>query len=138
MSSIFASETSENPVTLIRQTLAVKPNDDGQIIASFTTNKGKGSGAQILPYAEFRSAVAVLADAAKNGIPEVAEDDSIPADEMIRRTIQIEDGIVSFRVKSGKGSKPARIAVADFQAVVDLLSSTVDAVEAAGKKLTKK
>jgi len=138
MSSIFASETSENPVTLIRQTLAVKPNDDGQIIASFTTNKGKGSGAQILPYAEFRSAVAVLADAAKNGIPEIEEEANVPADEMVRRTLRIEDGIVSFRVKSGKGAKPARIPLADFEAVVSLLSSTVDAVEAAGKKLTKK
>lgn len=138
MSSIFANESSENPVTLIKQTLKVKPDDDGVVIATFTTNKGKGSGAQVLPYAEFRSAVAVLVDAAKNGVPEIEEDDNIPADEMIRRTLRIEDGIVSFRVKSGKGAKPARVPLADFQAVVDLLASTVDAVEAAGKKLAKK
>ena len=138
MSSIFANESSENPITLIKQTLKVKPDDDGVVIATFTTNKGKGSGAQVLPYAEFRAAVAVLVDAAKNGVPEIEEDDNIPADEMIRRTLRIEDGIVSFRVKSGKGAKPARVPLADFQAVVDLLASTVDAVEAAGKKLAKK
>ena len=138
MSSIFANESSENPITLIKQTLRVKPDDDGVVIATFTTNKGKGSGAQVLPYAEFRAAVAVLVDAAKNGVPEIEEDDNIPADEMIRRTLRIEDGIVSFRVKSGKGAKPARVPLADFQAVVDLLASTVDAVEAAGKKLAKK
>jgi hypothetical protein len=57
---------------------------------------------------------------------------------MIRRTLQIEDGIVSFRVKSGKGSKPARISLEDFADVVALLAGTVEAVEAAGKKLTKK
>jgi hypothetical protein len=138
MSSIFATESTENPCTLIKQTLKVKPDDDGAIMATFTTNKGKGSGAQILPFTEFRSAVAVLVDAAKNGIPEIEEAENVPADEMVRRTLRIEDGIVSFRVKSGKGAKPARIPLADFEAVVSLLSSTVDAVEAAGKKLTKK
>jgi len=138
MSSIFANESSENPVTLIKQTLKVAPNDDGIVMASFVTNKGKGSGTQILPFTEFRSAVAVLVEAAKNGVPEIAEDESLPADEVVRRTLQIEDGIVSFRVKSGKGAKPARISVDDFADVVKLLSGTVDAVEAAGKKLTKK
>jgi hypothetical protein len=136
MASIFVTESAENPVTLIKQTLAVKPDDDGNIVASFTTNKGKGSGAQILPFGEFREAVAVLQDAAKNGIPEIAEE-NISAAEMVRRTISLEDGVVSFRVKGGKGAKPARIPLADFEEVVALLSSTVDAVEAAGKKLSK-
>ena len=137
MSSIFANESTENPVTLIRQTLRVKPDDDGVVVASFTTNKGKGSGAQILPYGEFREAVAVLRDAAENGIPEVSDDENIPAAEMIRRTLRVEDGMISFRVKGGKGAKPARIPLEHFAAVVELLSSTVAAVEAAGKKLDK-
>lgn len=136
MSAIFATESTENPVTLIKQTLSVKPNDDGDIMVTFTTNKGKGSGAQVLPYAEFRAAVAVLAEAAKNGVPEIAEDENLPASEVVRRTLAVEDGIVSFRVKSGKGAKPARISVDDFAAVADLLTSTVDAVESAGKSLT--
>lgn len=138
MSNIFASESTENPVTLIRQTLSVKPNEDGQIMVSFTTNRGKGSGAQTMPYAEFRAAVAVLTEAATNGIPEIAEDENLPAHEVVRRTLAVEDGTVSFRVKSGKGAKPARISLDDFRAVADLLSSTIDAVESAGKSLTKK
>lgn len=138
MSSIFATESSENPVTLIKQTLRVKPDDDGQVMVTFTTNRGKGSGAQVMPFAEFRAAVAVLVDAAKNGIPEISEESNIPADEMIRRTLTVEDGMVSFRVKSGKGSKPARISGDDFGAVVGLLASAVEQVEAAGKKLSKK
>lgn len=137
MSNIFSNESSENPLTLIRQTLKVQPDDDGQVVATFTTNRGKGSGAQVLPFAQFREAVQVLKDAATSGIPEIAEEGNLPAAEVIRRTIQIEDGVVSFRVKSGKGAKPARISVADFQQVVDLLTSTVDAVEAAGKSLSK-
>jgi hypothetical protein len=136
MSSIFVTESAENPVSLIKQTLSVKPDDDGNIVASFTTNKGKGSGAQVLPFDQFREAVAVLVDAAKNGVPEIAEED-ISAAEMVRRTISLEDGVVSFRVKGGKGAKPARIPMEHFEAVVALLSSTVDAVESAGKKLSK-
>lgn len=138
MSSIFATESTENPLVLIKQTLKVQPDDNGNIVATFTTNKGKGSGAQVLPYAEFRAAVAVLMDAATNGIPEIAEDESLPASEVIRRTIALEDGVVSFRVKSGKGAKPARLSVSDFKAVTDLLSTTVDAVESAGKALSSK
>ena len=138
MSAIFATESAENPLTLIKQTLAVKPDEDGNIMVTFTTNKGKGSGAQVLPFAQFREAVAVLTDAAKNGIPEIAEDESLPASEVIRRTISIEDGVVSFRVKSGKGAKPARISMDDFQSVASLLQSAVEQVETAGKALDKK
>jgi len=137
MSSIFHNDSAENPVTLVRQTLKVLPNDDGEVVATFTINKGKGSGAQVLPFAQYREAVAVLVDAATNGIPELAEDESLPAAEVIRRTLSVEDGIVSFRVKSGKGAKPARLSLAEFKAVAELLSSTVEAVETAGKALTK-
>jgi hypothetical protein len=138
MSAIFATESAENPLTLIKQTLAVKPDENGNIMVTFTTNKGKGSGAQVLPFAQFREAVAVLTDAAKNGIPEIAEDESLPASEVIRRTISVEDGVVSFRVKSGKGAKPARISVDEFQSVASLLQSAVEQVETAGKALDKK
>ncbi len=138
MSNIFSNESTENPLNLIRQTLSVKPDDNGVIMVSFTTNRGKGSGSQSLPYDEFRAAVAVLAEAAKNGVPEITEDDNLPASEVIRRTIAVEDGMISFRVKNGKGAKPARLSIDDFAAVADLLASTVEAVEAAGKSLTKK
>jgi hypothetical protein len=132
MSSIFANENAESPIVLVKATLKVKPDDNGSIMATFTTNKGKGSGMQIMPYGEYRAAIGVLVDAATNGIPEFAEEGNIPADEMVRRTLTVEDGIVSFRVKSGKGAKPARIPLADFKAVVDLLASGCDGVEAAG------
>jgi hypothetical protein len=136
MSAIFATESTENPLTLVRQTLAVKPNDDGEIMVTFTTNRGKGSGSQVMPYQEFRAAVQVLMEAATQGIPENTQDENLPASEVIKRTIAVEDGIVSFRTKNGKGAKPARFSVDDFAAVADLLASTVDAVESAGKALT--
>jgi hypothetical protein len=89
-----------------------------------------------MPYQEFREAVEILQNAATQGIPEIAEENDLPAAEVIRQTLRSEDGMISFRVKSGKGSKPARMSVEDFAAVAELLASTVDAVEAAGKALS--
>ena len=44
--------------------------------------------------------------------------------------------MVSFRTRSGKGSKPAKIPLAQFGEVCALLTETVSAVEAAGNKLS--
>ena len=134
MSSIFDNDNAENPIVLVKATLKVTPNDNGVIVAQFVTNKGKGSGMQIMPFEEYRAAIGVLVDAATNGIPEFTEEGNIPADEMVRRTLTVEDGIVSFRVKSGKGAKPARIPMEHFKAVVELLAGACNKVDAAGAK----
>ena len=52
--NIFASEHNESPAQVIRQTMAVSVDDDGQPVISFATNRGKGSGAQVLPVQEYR------------------------------------------------------------------------------------
>jgi hypothetical protein len=44
--------------------------------------------------------------------------------------------MISFRVRSGKGSKPAKIPLAQFGEVCSLLTDTVSSVEAAGSKLS--
>jgi len=59
----------------------------------------------------------------------------LSAAETVRRTIKSEDGVISFRVRSGKGAKPAKMAAGEFGEVVDLLRSTVDAVEQAAGQL---
>ena len=132
--SIFHNESDESPCTVIKQTMSVSLNDDGEAVVSFATNRGKGSGAQTMPVGEFREYVAALSDIAANGIPEEAEE-QISAAESVRRTIAMKDGIVSFRVRSGKGAKPAKVPSSDLGDVVSLLASTVDAVEKAGKSL---
>ena len=132
--SIFHSESDESPCTVIKQTMSVSLNDDGEAVVSFATNRGKGSGAQTMPVGEFREYVETLSDIAANGIPEVDEE-QLTAAESVRRTIAMKDGIVSFRVRSGKGAKPAKVPSGELQAVVDLLTSTVKAVEKAGKSL---
>ena len=134
MQSIFASESDESPITTIKQTMSVSLNDDGTAVVSFATNRGKGSGAQTMPVSEFRDYVAALQEVAENGIPE-QEEQHYTAAQMVQRTIANKDGVISFRVRDGKGSKPAKVPSDALGDVVSLLQSTVEAVEKAGKSL---
>lgn len=133
--NIFASEHNESPAQTIRQTMAVSLDDDGQAVVSFATNRGKGSGAQILPVEEYRDYVETLESYVDNGIPETAEQELLSAAETVRRTIKSDDGVISFRVRSGKGAKPAKMPAGEFAEVVGLLRSTLEAVENAGGQL---
>lgn len=134
MANIFQNEHDQSPTTVIKQTMSVSLDTEGTPVVSFATNKGKGSGAQTMPVSEFREYVETLADIASNGIPEIAEEE-LSAAESLRRTITNSDGIVSFRVRSGKGAKPAKVSAGQLSDVAELLASTVDAVEKAGKTI---
>jgi len=134
MQSIFTSEHSESPAAILRKTMSVSLGDDGTPMVSFAVNRGKGSGRQSLPVSEFADYVGALEDALEAGISEES-DEALSAADMVRRTIRQDEGIVSFRVRGGKGAKPAKLPVDSFSEVVDLLASTVDAVEEAGSKL---
>ena len=133
--NIFASEHNESPAQTIRQPMAESLSDDGEPVVSFATNRGKGSGAQILPVEDYREYVETLESYVDDGIPECAEQELLSAAETVRRTIKSEDGVISFRVRSGKGAKPAKMAAGEFGEVVGLLRSTVDAVEQAAGQL---
>jgi len=134
MQSIFTSEHNESPAAILRKTMSVSLGDDGTPMVSFAVNRGKGSGRQSLPVSEFADYVGALEDALETGISEES-DEALSAADMVRRTIRQDEGIVSFRVRGGKGAKPAKLPVDSFSEVVDLLASTVDAVEEAGNKL---
>ena len=128
MANIFVDETTEDVVDTIKQTMSVSADDEtGDISVSFATNRGKGSGAQKLSVGEFDDYVAALEEVVENGIQEIYHDDLSPA-EMVRDTIRNVDGMITFRVRSGKGSKPAKIPAARFSEVVSLLRSTVPLV----------
>ena len=134
MQSIFTSEHNESPAAILRKTMSVSLGDDGTPMVSFAVNRGKGSGRQSMPVSEFADYVGALEDTLEAGISEES-DEALSAADMVRRTIRQDDGIVSFRVRGGKGAKPAKLPVDSFSEVVDLLASTVDAVEEAGSKL---
>ena len=135
MTNIFIDETTEDVLDVIKQTMSVSTDDSGNPIVSFATNRGKGSGAQQLPVAEFEAYVSTLEEVAENGIQEIPEKNLSPA-EMVRDTIRNVDGTIQFRVRSGKGAKPAKIPAGQFSDVVCLLRSTVSLVTEAASSLS--
>ena len=136
MANIFNTEHDESPLTVIRQTMAVSVDDAGTPVVSFATNRGKGSGAQTMPIEQFDDYVATLEGYVTDGIPEGTPEENLTAAESVQRTIKVDDGVISFRVRSGKGAKPAKIPSSDFAETVALLRSTVSAVVKAGESLT--
>lgn len=128
--AIFGSENTESPIQVVRSTMSVSLDESGTPVVSFATNRGKGTGAQVIPVAQFREAVECLQGFVETGFESEASEPSVT--DTIRSTISCEDGVVSFRVRSGKGSKPAKIPADVFAEVISLLSSTVTAVESAG------
>ena len=136
MANIFNTESDESPLTVIRQTMAVSVDDNGTPVVSFATNRGKGSGAQTMPIDQFDAYVATLEGYVTDGIPEGTPEENLTAAESVQRTIKVDDGVISFRVRSGKGAKPAKIPAGDFAETVKLLRSTVAAVVQAGESLT--
>lgn len=135
MANIFNTESDESPLTVIRQTMAVSVDDNGTPVVSFATNRGKGSGAQTMPIDQFDAYVATLEGYVADGIPEGTPEENLTAAESVQRTIKLDDGVISFRVRSGKGAKPAKIPSGDFAETVKLLRSTVAAVVQAGESL---
>ena len=128
--AIFGSENTESPIQVVRSTMSVSLDESGTPVVSFATNRGKGTGAQVIPVAQFREAVECLQGFVETGFESEASEPSVT--DTIRSTISCEDGVVSFRVRSGKGAKPAKIPADVFSEVISLLSSTVGAVESAG------
>jgi hypothetical protein len=136
MANIFIDETTEDVIDVIKQTMSVRLDDNGIPVISFATNRGKGSGAQQIAVDDFDEYVCALEEVVDNGIQETPEYDLSPAD-MVRDTIRNVDGVITFRVRNGKGSKPAKIPTARFTEVVSLLRTTVDLVEAAADNLSE-
>ena len=62
-------------------------------------------------------------------------EENLSPSETVRATIRQTDGLISFRVRSGKGAKPAKIPAGDFNEVVSLLRSTVEPVCTAASQL---
>jgi len=134
--SIFENEASQSAVQTIRETMSVSLDDDGTALVSFAMNRGKGSGAQVMPVDDFSEYVDTLEHYASNGIDEIPTDNLSPA-ETVRQTINLDDeGVISFRVRSGKGAKPAKVDADEFAEVASLLRSTLDAVEGAASRLS--
>ena len=132
---IFDYQKQESAVQIIRETMSVSLDDDGVPTVTFAMNRGKGSGSQSMAVEDFAEYVSTLEHFASNGVDDIPTENLTPA-ETVRQTISLDDeNIISFRVKSGKGSKPAKVAANEFAEVAELLRGTVEAVEGAAAKL---
>ncbi len=127
--SILNKAKAEDPVTVVRETLSVMQGDDGEIYVAFTTNRGKGSGLQYVKFSEFQSLLTEMRRVADEGIPERGGSQS--AIEVFHRTVENDDGTLSFRLSDGKGAKPARLPAATFGKVVGVLEKALPAIEKA-------
>ncbi len=125
--SIFKNSRTLSSAEIVRETLSFIIDDNGNLAVSFATNKGKGTGAQVVPVDQFSEYIDALTDLRDNGINEKVEEELSPA-EMVRATALNRDGTISFRVKSGKGAKPARIPSSQFAEVVNLLEGARETI----------
>lgn len=123
-----------NAVDVVRRTIEVSDTEDGDVVVSFHTARGRGTSPVTLSVSDFDSVVDALTHYAENGVNR-SEDNRSPAD-MIHETISIDDdGVVSFRTRSGRGSRPTRIPVEEFSAVVSLLAETREGVQSAADEI---
>ena len=127
--SIFNTSKTEDAVTVVRDTLSLVQGEDGEIYVAFTTNRGKGSGLQYVKASEFAALLTKFRQVADQGIPERTGQQS--AIEVFNRTVENEDGNLSFRLADGKGAKPARLPAKDFAKVVKVLEAALPAIQEA-------
>lgn len=116
-------------------------------IVTFAVNKGKGTGAQKIPLTEFPEYLEAVQHFRDNGFEEAKVEGYQPAGDVVRDTMSLvkpteeythvtdegekvtkrrpiknaEPNIVSWRTRTGKGSKPARVNIDQFPAVVEIL-----------------
>tara|TARA_X000000950_G_C13885710_1_gene648734 strand:+ start:2029 stop:2454 length:426 start_codon:yes stop_codon:yes gene_type:complete len=125
--SIFNNSRVLSATEIVKETLSFIIDEKGNLAVSFATNKGKGTGAQVVPVEQFSEYIDALTELRDNGINEKVEEELSPA-EMVKATALNRDGVISFRVKSGKGAKPARIPTDQFSEVVNLLESAKETI----------
>jgi hypothetical protein len=136
MAKLFATTVNASALSIARESIEVGLNDDGIAIVKVAFARGKGTGAQEIPVADFPSVIEALNGYAVNGIQKSAKVFS-PVD-MLHATIGMnEDDRVSFRVGSGKGAKPTHLAPTELAEVVSFLRETLPQIEKAAKTLKK-
>jgi hypothetical protein len=135
MKSIFAESKQQSVIDNIKESLSVFVDEEtGETMVSFSPNEGKGTGAQILPVAEFDEYVAQIEAFASEGLPEEGAV-RMTAAETARKTAAVDEGILTCRATSGKGAKPAKYPVGQLGQIAAFLRSTVEAVEAAASSM---
>jgi hypothetical protein len=117
MKIIGTAKTSA--IEFIRRTIEIYTSQNGEVAITFSTDNGRETSPVVLTPDQYDDFVDALSFYATSGINSDKEQKS-PA-EMVRQTIQLEDGIITFRTSGKSDLKPARIPEYEFAAVVALL-----------------
>jgi hypothetical protein len=141
-------QTLRNNIEFFPEAEIEGPDGKGDYpVVSFTTTKGTGSGAQKLVAGEFGPLVGVLRSKLDSNFEEVEQtgeyrtaaqiaEDTLclvaidPETEKPSDDDDAEPTHVQFRVREGKGAKPARIPLAEAEEVIAYLESRVAKVGA--------
>lgn len=106
-----AREGGPSSLQIVEDMFRLVRNEKGQFLVSFTANRGKGSGLQYVPVAEFTDLLATM-EQYVSAKPSTCERPT--ASEMFRRSFENDEGLISFRLNEGKGAKPVRISAEEF------------------------
>lgn len=134
MGKLFHSESTMSAVDNARQTIEVGMNDDGVPTVKFALARGKGTGSQEIPVAEFAAFIEALSGYAEGGLNRTQKQLS-PVDTLHATITLTEEERISFRVSSGKGAKPTSLLPAEIGGVVAFLREVTPMIERAVKKV---
>lgn len=134
MSKLFASTVNASAVAIARESIEVGINDDGVPVVTVAFARGKGTGKQEIPVADFAAFIEALDGYAVNGLNRTAK--SLSTVDMLHATIAMnEDDRVAFRIGTGKGAKPTHLAPEELPQVVGFLREVAPMIEKAVKKI---
>ena len=133
-SKLFASTVNASAVAIARESIEVGLNDEGVAVVTLAFAKGKGTGRQEIPVADFAAFIEALDGYAVNGLNRTAK--ALSTVDMLHATIAMnDDDRVAFRIGTGKGAKPTHLAPEELGQVVGFLREVAPMVEKAAKKI---
>lgn len=136
MSKLFAMTINQSAVSIARESIEVGVNEEGVPVVSVAFARGKGTGKQEIPVADFQAVIEALDGYAVNGLNRTAK--ALSPVDMLHATIGLnEESRVQFRVGQGKGAKPTSLNADELAAVVGFLREVLPVVEKAAKSLKK-
>lgn len=134
MSKLFASTVNQSAVAIARESIEVGVNEDGVTVVTVAFAKGKGTGRQEIPVADFAAFIDALDGYATNGLNRTAK--ALSTVDMLHATIAMnDDDRVAFRIGTGKGAKPTHLAPEELPQVVGFLREVAPMIEKAVKKI---
>lgn len=134
MAKLFSSESTTSAVDTARQTIEVGLNEAGVPVVKFSLARGKGTGSQEIPVAEFAGFIEALSGYAEHGLNRTQK--ALSVTDTLHATISLtEENRVSFRVSSGKGAKPTSMSPDEMTEVVGFLREVTPMIQKATKNL---